>query len=124
MQPNVSSNGKLSVVQLLKPYAGLLGLAFAAVVGEGVTGLLEPWPLKIVFDGVSGSKPLPAWLERYFPFIHGGDKMAILEVAAAAVLIIAVLEAVCSYGEKYATTDVGQWVMRDLRRMVYSHVQH
>jgi subfamily B ATP-binding cassette protein MsbA len=30
---------------------------------------------------------------------------------------------VCTYGEKYLTTSVGQWVTHDLRRTVYSHIQ-
>src|SRR5258706_16472223 len=28
-----------------------------------------------------------------------------------------------SYGEKYLTTSVGQWVMHDLRRTLYHHIQ-
>ena len=40
-----------------------------------------------------------------------------------AVLLIAVAEALCSYAEKYLTTSVGQWVMHDLRRTLYSHIQ-
>ena len=43
--------------------------------------------------------------------------------AAIAVLAIAVLGALCSYAEKYFTTSVGQWVMHDLRRTLYSHIQ-
>src|SRR5213078_1035540 len=29
----------------------------------------------------------------------------------------------CSYTEKYLTTSVGQWVMHDLRQMLYAHIQ-
>src|SRR6202790_2035630 len=43
--------------------------------------------------------------------------------AAAAVLVIAAFGAVCSYAEKRTTTSVGQWVMHDLRRTLYSHIQ-
>jgi len=114
----------LNVRKLLRPYAGLLGLAFLAVVGEGLAGLLEPWPLKIVFDAVSGSKPLPEWVRRMLPMTAATNRMAVLELAAVAVIAIAAIEAVCSYVEKYTTTEAGQWVMHDLRRMVYNHVQH
>src|SRR6202023_2622486 len=34
-----------------------------------------------------------------------------------------IVGAVCSYIEKSITTSVGQWVMHDLRRMLYSHIQ-
>ena len=47
----------------------------------------------------------------------------LLQFAAVAVLVIAVVDAVCSYAEKYLTTSVGQWVMHDLRRTLYSHIQ-
>src|SRR5437870_11530314 len=53
----------------------------------------------------------------------GTDAVAILEFACAAVLAIAVLDAICTYGEKYLTTSVGQWVTYDLRRTLYSHIQ-
>jgi len=118
-----SSRVGLNVTKLLRPYAGSLAAALCAVVGEGVAGLIEPWPLKIVFDNVSGSKPIPAWIGRFFPFTAGLHKVAILEFAAIAVVAIALLEAVFSYLEKYTTTSVGQWVMYDLRRLVYSHIQ-
>jgi len=39
------------------------------------------------------------------------------------VLAIAVLDAICTYGEKYLTTSVSQWVSYDLRLTIYSHVQ-
>jgi subfamily B ATP-binding cassette protein MsbA len=108
----------------LRPYTGSLGVALFAVVGEGVTGLLDPWPLKIVFDSVSGSKPIPSWLADRLPSSLTSDKMAILELAAIAVVAIAILDAAFSYVEKYATTSAGQWIMHDLRRMLYNHVQH
>jgi subfamily B ATP-binding cassette protein MsbA len=53
----------------------------------------------------------------------GTNRLAILKFAAVAALVIAVAGAVCSYWEKYLTTSVGQWVMHDLRRTLYSHVQ-
>ena len=30
----------------------------------------------------------------------------------------------CFYAEKYLTTSVGQWVMHDLRLLLYAHIQH
>ena len=111
------------IVKLLRPYATSLSIALIAVLGESVTGLLQPWPLKIVFDSVSGSKPLPAWVRGRFSAEFLSNRMAILEFAAVAVVIIAVFDAAFSYIEKYATTSAGQWIMHDLRRMVYKHIQ-
>jgi len=50
--------------------------------------------------------------------------VAILEFAAVAVVVIAIFDAAFSYIEKSATTSAGQWIIHDLRRMVYKHVQH
>jgi len=120
----ISPGGGAKLAHLIRPYAGSLGIALLAVVGEGLTGLLEPWPLKIVFDGVSGSKPLPAWLANYLPAAVSRDKMAALEFAAITVVAIAILNAAFSYAEKYSTTSAGQWIMHDLRRALYRHIQH
>src|SRR6266850_889636 len=73
---------KIRITDLLFPHWFTLSLALIAVIGESLTDLLEPWPLKIVFDYVFGSKRMPGWL-----------------------------------------ASVGQWVMHDLRRVLYSHIQ-
>jgi len=122
--PKISSRNGLDLVKLLRPYAGSLSIAVFAIVGEAVTGLFTPWPLKIVFDSVSGSKPIPVWLRSRLPLNLTSNRMAILELAALAVVAIAILDAIFSYIEKYATTSAGQWIMHDLRRLVYNHVQH
>jgi len=108
---------------LLKPHWWALTLAFLAVIGESVTDLLEPWPLKIVFDNVLGSKPLPGWLVPAVEAIAGRDKLSILGFAAFSVVAIAIVGAVSSYFEKYLTTSVAQWVSHDLRRTLYHHIQ-
>src|SRR5256886_9524878 len=110
---------KIRIIDLLFPHWPILTLAFIAVIGESVTDLLEPWPLKIVFDHVFGSKRMPDWLASIVSFI-GTDKFSILNFAVVAVLVIAVVGAVSSYFEKYLTTSVAQWVMHDLRRVLYT----
>src|SRR5438067_570990 len=113
---------KIRIIDLLFPHWPILTLAFIAVIGESVTDLLEPWPLKLVFDHVFGSKRMPDWLASVVSYI-GTDKFSILNFAVLAVILIAVFGALSSYLEKYLTTSVGQWVMHDLRRVFYSHIQ-
>src|SRR5256714_1677404 len=113
---------KIRITDLLFPHWPILTLAFIAVIGESVTDLLEPWPLKIVFDHVFGSKRMPDWLASFVGYI-GTDKFSILNFAVLAVIVIAIFGAVSSYFEKYLTTSVRQWVMHDLRRVLYSHIQ-
>ena len=53
---------KIGIDHLLRPHWYKLSIALVAVFGETVTDLLEPWPLKIVFDHVLASKQMPQWL--------------------------------------------------------------
>ena len=113
---------KIRITDVLYPHWLTLSFAFIAVIGESITDILDPWPLKIVFDYVFGSKRMPDWLASIVSFI-GTDKFSILNFAVLAVIVIAIFGAISSYIEKYLTTSVGQWVMHDLRRVLYSHIQ-
>ncbi len=114
---------KLKLSHLLRPHRGMLVLAFIAVLGEAVTDLLEPWPLKIVFDYVFGTKHMPEWMSGLIGATFGLTKVSILHFAVLAVIVIAAAGALSSYAEKYLTTSVGQWVMHDLRGILYHHIQ-
>jgi subfamily B ATP-binding cassette protein MsbA len=112
---------RLNLPRLLRPYWPLLAAAFAAMLVESAADLLEPWPLKVVFDYVLGTKHMPDWLARWWP--SGASRIAILDAAALAVIAIALLGAVASYTEKYLSTTVGKRVGYDLRHLLYHHVQ-
>lgn len=114
---------KIQITNLLRPHWKALLIALLAVIGESLTDLLEPWPLKIVFDYVLGSKRTPKWMMEFIAPVLGQDKLAILNFAAIAIITIALCGALSSYTEKYLTTTVGQRLMHDLRRMVYYHIQ-
>jgi len=113
----------LSIQRLLRPHVKGLTIGIVAVLVEGAASLAEPWPLKIVLDNVLKGKPGNGWLNGLILSAAGTDKLAILKFAALAVLTIAVVGAITSYIEKYITTNLGQWVMHDLRRTLYSHIQ-
>jgi ATP-binding cassette subfamily B protein len=113
---------KIRISYLLRPHWPRLSIALVAVLGETITDLLEPWPLKIVFDYVLASKPMPQWLGSVVAPL-GQSKGAILEFAALAVIAIAAVGALSTFFEQYLTTSVGQWVMHDLRRTLYHHIQ-
>ena len=122
--PFPAENRKITLRDLLQPHAKALIFAFLAAVGEAITNLLDPWPLKIVLDNVIKSKPATnGWLNRFIISFTGGDKIATLEFAAIAVVVIAIAGALCSYSEKLLSTSVGQWVMHDLRQALYIHIQ-
>jgi ATP-binding cassette subfamily B protein len=117
----VDEETRLSVAGLLKPHAGALALGLLAVIGQSVAGLLEPWPLKIVFDHIGKSGRTPGRLGHLVP--ANWSPQAVLQLVTLVVVAIAILDAICSYAEKYTTTRVGQLVTHDLRRLLYAHVQ-
>ncbi len=113
----------VGIVHLLRPHWKTLLFGLIAVGAETAAGLLEPWPLKIVFDNVLRTKKVPGWLSGLIATTIGQDKLAILRFAALAVVAIAVFGAIGSYIEKYTITNVGQRVMHELRRVLYWHIQ-
>lgn len=115
---------RLTVGALLRPYRKPLAIALLAVVGGSIANLLQPWPLKIVFDMIGGSKPLHGWLRHFVHADLGLHKMRVIEFAAVAVIAIAAFDALCSYIQSYMTSSVGQWVTSDLRSTLYEHIQH
>jgi ATP-binding cassette, subfamily B, bacterial len=76
-----------------------------------------------VLDDVLHSRESHAGVMRWVHHVVGADKLAMLKFVCAAVLVIAVLDAVCTYAEKYLTTSVGQWIAYDLRGTIYAHIQ-
>ena len=115
---------RLTVGALLRPYRKPLAIALLAVVGGSIANLLQPWPLKIVFDMIGGSKPLHGWLRHFVHADLGLHKMRVIEFAAVAVIAIAAFDALCFYIQSYMTSSVGQWVTSDLRSTLYEHIQH
>ncbi len=113
----------LTIWELLKPHQAQLWLGLVAITGESVADVLGPWPLKIVLDNVIGHKASHGWLFHFIGRTTGTAPMRVLLFACVAVLLIALLDAICTYGEKWVTTTVGQWVTHDLRRKLYAQVQ-
>ena len=113
----------ITVLQLLRPHYRLLGLGLLAIGGESIADLLQPWPLKIVLDNVIAHKDSRGWLFAFIRHTAGATPRQILLFACFSVVLIAILDAICTYSEKYITTSVGQWVTHDLRRTLYAHVQ-
>lgn len=121
--PFVQRRRGLSIWELLKPHQTQLWFGLLAIAGESVADVLGPWPLKIVLDNVIAHKSTHGWLNRFIRHTAGTEVLSVLKFACVAVLLIALLDAACTYGEKWVTTTVGQWVTHDLRSRLYTQVQ-
>jgi ATP-binding cassette, subfamily B, bacterial len=119
----VAPSKKLRIIDLIRPHWMALSLALIAMLGEALTDVLEPWPIKIVVDNIQHSHKLPGRLSGLITGLFGQNQYAVLNFAVAAVALIAIVGALSSYFEKYLTTNVSQWVGHDLRRTLYQHIQ-
>jgi len=96
-------------------------MAMVGVAGIAVTELLEPWPLKFVIDNLLQNRPLQGWVGTAAGWF-GVGRLGVLNLAVLAVAVIAAGAAASTYLQSYLTTNVGQWVMHDLRRLLYHHI--
>src|SRR5262249_60528674 len=79
--------------------------------------------IKIVVDNVIGKQPLPGWVTSMVAGTFGEGKWATLHFAVITALVVAAFGAAAAYTESYLTTQIGQWIMRDLRQALYHHIQ-
>ncbi len=98
-----------------------MALSVSALFAGVILTLLEPWPLKFVFDMVIpvGSADGTASAESPEPV----DGMTLLALAALAIVVINGLQAVTGYFQAVGFARVGMRVLRDVRNHVYRHVQ-
>ena len=102
----------------LRPHRRTLVLAGAAMVGEIVTALLTPWPLKFVFDRV-----LLAGHRHQLIHHVGAHEVRLLVVITAVALAIAGADALFTYFDDQLTEVASQKAIFDLRRDVFAHLQ-
>jgi ATP-binding cassette subfamily B protein len=106
----------------LSQVRGSLFLASICIVGFTLTGLLGPWPLKIIFDHVLLDKPLTDSLSFLSGVLESG-KVVLVVVLALAIVVIAVLQASFSYAQLYITSRIGHQMVYRLRTELFAHLQ-
>jgi ATP-binding cassette subfamily B protein len=80
-----SSPRTLRIIDLVRPHWKALTLALVAVLGETLTSVLEPWPIKWVVDNVLQAKPLLGHLGGAVTRVFGQGQYGVLNFAVAAV---------------------------------------
>jgi ATP-binding cassette subfamily B protein/subfamily B ATP-binding cassette protein MsbA len=105
----------------LRPYRRTLILAAAAMLGETVTALLAPWPLKFVFDRVllvhhhHGKANVRVAL--------GNAQWTLVAVITGAAILIAVVDALLTYYDTQLSEVASQKAVFELRRALFAHLQ-
>src|SRR5512144_2555371 len=106
----------------IRQYRGLIASSFLALLAEVGLRLLEPWPLKFVFDYIIGQRRTP---KQPLPqFLASLDVTTLLTLAAVAVLIITCLRSVASYWETIGFAKLGNRALTKVRNQLYRHVQY
>jgi ABC-type multidrug transport system fused ATPase/permease subunit len=99
-----------------------LSLSLLAGIGFTIAGLLEPWPLKIIFDNVFYEEPMPhlvkPLLEPYF-----GNKLMMLNILIGSIIVISTLRGICYYYQQLLTSRAGQQTVAAIRLDLYGHLQ-
>src|SRR2546421_6720789 len=105
-----------------RPYwlhlAGLFGIGLLA----SPLAVLAPVPLKIVFDSVLGSHPLPAYVRAVLPSALLGSAGALL-VAIGLLLGVAALTQLQALANRFMQAYVGERLVLGLRTQLVQHAQ-
>ena len=106
----------------LRRHRGLIAISMLALFAEVGLRLLEPWPLKFVFDHILKTNATQRdWLSARLAAV---DSMTLLGVCAVAVVAITGLRALASYWQTIGFAQMGNRVLRKVRERLYRHVQY
>jgi ATP-binding cassette, subfamily B, bacterial len=106
----------------LRIYWKQFALAYLALFAATGMNLLKPWPLKIIFDTILLSKPVPPWLE-WVNSLANQDKLILLALLCASIVGIFFLEGFFTFIRKYFMADAGERALNDIRQRVFGHLQ-
>src|SRR5258706_2243104 len=106
----------------LKPYWPQIVLALLSILGVVAMDLVEPWPLKLVFDRVLLDRHPHGWTVLPDSML-GTEKPDILIRLCALLVLVVCVNSLCSYFSRYLQTVIGQKVTNDIRLDVFEHLQ-
>lgn len=101
----------------LRQQKSLLILAGLAMVADVTLRILEPLPLKFVFDYVLSDNRLPN------PVLAQLEPIWLLTLCAGAILVLTALRALAAYWSTVSLAIVGSRVMIQVRDRLYCHLQ-
>lgn len=107
----------------LAPHYRALGAALLVSLVYTGARLLEPWPLKFVFDNVLIGLPLDLGALPFLDDLLAGDRGRILIASIVAIVGLAILRGVAYYEQSTRTARVGQEVVMAIRRRLFAHLQ-
>jgi ATP-binding cassette, subfamily B, bacterial len=107
---------KRTVFSYLRPYRRAFAGALVQLLLISAFELLKPWPLKIVIDNVMSGRPADWGLAR------GLSPETLLVLACSGLILVYVFSGGLRILNDYTTIRIGQNMVSDLRRDLYSHI--
>src|SRR5918994_6645654 len=108
---------KRTVRSYLKRYWPAFVLALGQVFLISALELLKPWPLKIIIDNILSDNPLP------YGLAFNWSSETLLLAACAGLAVVYILLGGLRFLNDCATVRIGQGMVNDLRRDLYSRIQ-
>jgi ATP-binding cassette, subfamily B, bacterial len=105
------------ILPYLWPYRFPFLIALGQVFLISGCELLKPWPMKVIIDNVLSGKPLP------WKTVEAYSTQTILLFACLGLVLIYLLLGGLTVLNNYTTIKIGQLMVNDLRRDIYSHLQ-
>jgi ATP-binding cassette subfamily B protein len=117
--------GMMRIGRRFLPYIGkrkfLIAGSFLALLVETGFRLLEPWPLKFVFDHILVTETNNNSLRVIVG--HGIGPMLLLALLALSIVIISVLGSFAAYLSTFGMALASVQILTDIRSDLYSHLQ-
>jgi ATP-binding cassette, subfamily B, bacterial len=99
----------------------LLTLAWVGLLAEILAQLLEPWPLKLIFDYIivprENAPPLP------IAFLNDLPQVVLLTVLTAAIVVATGLRAGAAYMSLVSMSIAASRIIAEIRAKLYAHLQ-
>jgi ATP-binding cassette, subfamily B, bacterial len=99
-----------------------LALGFLTGLGYVLAGMLEPWPLKMIFDNVFLDEPLPQSIASFFGRFTE-SQFAMLYLLIGLIVIIAIERGIFYYYQQLHVSKAGQKIVSGIRQDLYDHLQ-
>jgi ATP-binding cassette subfamily B protein len=104
----------------------LINLSLLALLFSIAARILEPWPLKFMFDWIIMPADAPG-MEGSVPWFHApgfmGDTGSLLAVLALALVAITALRAICEYYSRVGMALSATRIITDIRARLFTHLQ-
>lgn len=122
IQKKSASRFKQIILNHFRQVKGSIFFAAFCMLGFTLAALLNPWPLKVIFDYILLEKPIPSFLSSLEAMLQK-EKVLSLVIVSLAILLIAFFKGMFSYFQVFITSRIGFQLVYTLQRELFAHLQ-